>query len=77
MWGHQPIVQECFIYLRVSPPVDKILDFGWWGHQPIVQKILPEDYRFSSARFYKEGIDEFGILTHFKDEISVGGDTNR
>ena len=40
-------------------------------NNPIKEKwqlcILPEDYRFSSARFYKEGIDEFGILTHFKD----------
>jgi hypothetical protein len=26
---------------------------------------LPEDYRYSSAKFYETGIDEFGILTHF------------
>jgi putative transposase len=26
----------------------------------------PEDYRWSSAGFYKNGIDEFGFLTHFK-----------
>ena len=26
---------------------------------------LPEDYRWSSARFYQTGIDEFGILTHY------------
>ncbi|HRH58855.1 MAG TPA: transposase [Chitinophagales bacterium] len=26
---------------------------------------LPEDYRWSSARFYQNGIDEFGILTHY------------
>jgi len=25
----------------------------------------PEDYRYSSARFYATGIDEFGILTSF------------
>jgi putative transposase len=28
---------------------------------------LPEDYRFSSARFYETGFDEFGILTHYID----------
>lgn len=27
----------------------------------------PEEYRRSSARFYLEGIDEFGILTHFRE----------
>jgi REP element-mobilizing transposase RayT len=26
---------------------------------------LPEDYRWSSARFYQNGIDEFGVLTHY------------
>ena len=36
---------------------------------------LPEDYRWSSASFYENGIDEFGILKHFG--ISVGEDTNR
>ncbi len=25
----------------------------------------PEDYRFSSARFYKHGHDEFNMLTHY------------
>jgi REP element-mobilizing transposase RayT len=28
---------------------------------------LPEEYRWSSANFYKNGIDEFGFLTHFKN----------
>jgi putative transposase len=27
----------------------------------------PEEYRWSSARFYYDGIDEFGILTHYKE----------
>ncbi|RDC55036.1 transposase [Pedobacter chinensis] len=27
----------------------------------------PEDYAWSSARFYKDGIDNFGILKHFRD----------
>ena len=27
----------------------------------------PEEYRWSSARYYFTGEDEFGILTHFKD----------
>ncbi|MNK25628.1 Transposase IS200 like protein [compost metagenome] len=28
---------------------------------------LEESYRWSSAKFYEEGIDEFAILTHYKD----------
>ena len=27
--------------------------------------IKPADYRFSSAIFYEQNIDEFGLLTHF------------
>ena len=26
---------------------------------------FPEDYKYSSAKFYKMGIDEFGLLTHY------------
>jgi putative transposase len=29
----------------------------------------PEDYKYSSARFYETGIDEFGILTHIGERI--------
>lgn len=27
----------------------------------------PADYRFSSAVFYEQNIDEFGLLTHFRE----------
>lgn len=40
-------------------------------NNPVVEKWalckLPEDYRWSSARFYVEGVDEFGLLTHYKE----------
>jgi len=29
--------------------------------------IYPEDYKYSSALFYKTGIDNWGFLTHFRD----------
>ena len=29
--------------------------------------MYPEEYRWSSASFYETGIDEFGILKHFRD----------
>ncbi len=28
---------------------------------------LPEQYRWSSARFYDDGFDEFQLLTHYRD----------
>lgn len=31
--------------------------------------LRPEDYKWSSARFYETGEDEFGFLTHFMDRI--------
>ena len=27
---------------------------------------LPEDYKYSSAGFYENGVDSFGIITHYK-----------
>jgi putative transposase len=27
--------------------------------------LYPEDYKYSSAKFYETGIDEFGLLTHY------------
>jgi putative transposase len=28
---------------------------------------IPELYKYSSARFYAEGVDEWGMLTHYKE----------
>jgi len=30
---------------------------------------MPENYYWSSAKFYEEGIDDFKFLTHYKDRI--------
>jgi len=38
----------------------------------------PEDYKWSSARYYNTGEDEFGILKDFRgDFVSAGEDTDR
>lgn len=29
----------------------------------------PENYRWSSAKFYETGEDEFGILTHYREQF--------
>ncbi len=40
-------------------------------NKPVKEKwklcLFPEEYRWSSARFYIEGIDEFNMITHFRD----------
>ena len=52
-----------------------------WSEKVLIQKlnyihenpvraglyIYPEDYKYSSALFYKTGIDNWGFLTHFRD----------
>jgi putative transposase len=32
----------------------------------------PENYLWSSARFYETGVDEFGLLTHYPDRFKIG-----
>jgi len=38
-------------------------------HNPLQEKWqlaeFPEEYRYSSARFYESGYDQFGLLTHY------------
>jgi hypothetical protein len=38
-------------------------------NNPIQEKwrlsLYPEDYRYSSAKFYETGEDEFGLLSHY------------
>ena len=40
-------------------------------NNPVQQKWklaqLPEEYNFSSAKFYETGIDDFGFLTHYQE----------
>jgi putative transposase len=43
-------------YLHYNPTVEK------WNLAD-----LPENYKYSSAKFYLEGIDEFGFLTHWQE----------
>ena len=42
--------------------------FNYIHRNPVVKGLclLPEDYYYSSAKFYELGIDDFGMLTHFK-----------
>ncbi|MEM9300405.1 MAG: transposase [Bacteroidota bacterium] len=52
------ILEQKLEYIHLNPLQD---------HWNLVE--YPEDYRWSSARFYEDGTDEFGILTHYKDRF--------
>lgn len=53
LWS-QPVFEQKLEYVHYNP-----LQHKW----QLVQ--YPEDYKYSSARFYETGIDEFGLLTHY------------
>ena len=42
--------------------------FNYIHRNPVLKGLclLPEDYHYSSAKFYELGIDDFGMLIHFK-----------
>jgi len=50
------VIQQKIDYIHNNPLQDK------WK---LVQ--YPEDYKYSSAKFYETGIDEFELLVHFMD----------
>jgi REP element-mobilizing transposase RayT len=54
LWSHNVFIQK-LDYTHDNPIQDK------WQ---LVQ--YPEDYKYSSAKFYETGFDEFGLLTHYE-----------
>ena len=53
LWSEKVFMQK-MEYIHNNPLQDK------WK---LVQ--YPEDYKYSSAKFYETGVDEFGLLTHY------------
>ncbi|MEJ7822053.1 MAG: hypothetical protein WKF85_07005 [Chitinophagaceae bacterium] len=49
------------IYSKINYIDNNPLSHPW----NLVQQ--PEDYKYSSAKFYDTGFDEFGLLTHYKE----------
>ena len=52
------VVEQKLNYIHLNPLQEQ------WN---LVSK--PEDYRWSSARFYETGIDDFGFITHYRDRF--------
>jgi hypothetical protein len=63
-WKRDPLA------IHLSSEENLIQKLEYIHNNPIREKwnlaSQPEDYKWSSSRFYKDGTDEFGILTHFK-----------
>ena len=65
IWERNPLSVYCYSQAVTEQKLNYI------HNNPIQEKwklaALPEDYYFSSARFYFENKDEFGFLTHYLD----------
>ena len=55
LWTQEVFIQK-LIYIHNNPIKDP------WN---LVQ--YPEEYKYSSAKFYESGIDDFNLLTHYKE----------
>ena len=55
LWTQEVFIQK-LIYIHNNPIKDP------WN---LVQ--YPEEYKYSSAKFYESGIDNFNLLTHYKE----------
>ncbi|MFD2145533.1 transposase [Mucilaginibacter antarcticus] len=53
LWS-QPVFEQKLNYIHKNPV-----------HEKWQLAIHPEDYKYSSAKFYETGVDDFGILTHY------------
>jgi putative transposase len=62
-WERNPLSVYCYSKAVTEQKLDYI------HRNPVQEKWqlapVPEDYPYSSARFYLEGKDEFGFLTHY------------
>jgi putative transposase len=55
IWTEEVFIQK-LIYIHNNPI-----------KEPWNLVVYPENYKYSSAGFYESGIDEFGILSHYKE----------
>jgi len=61
IWKRRPLSVE----LRIPAVFNQKLEYIHYNPVKAGLCVNPEDYYYSSARFYQEGIDDFGILTHY------------
>jgi putative transposase len=62
-WERNPLSVDLWTQAVFEQKLDYIHYNPLQGKWQLSQ--FPEDYKYSSARFYETGIDEFGLLTHY------------
>ncbi len=65
IWQRDPLAIRVFRREMANQKLDYMHLNPLQPHWAICTK--PQDYRFSSAAFYTNGIDEFNLVTHFMD----------
>ena len=61
IWKRRPLSVE----LRTPAVFNQKLDYIHYNPVKAGLCLNPEDYYYSSAKFYYDGTDDFGILTHY------------
>ena len=65
IWKRDPLAVSVFSKEMAAQKINYMHNNPLQAHWTLCT--IPEDYRFSSARFYTHGLDEFNILTHYMD----------
>jgi putative transposase len=65
IWQRDPLAIRVFSREMAIQKLDYIHDNPLQPHWSLCT--LPEHYRFSSAAFYANAVDEFNIVTHYMD----------
>jgi len=64
-WQREPMVKECWTKKFFQQKFNYTHFNPCQPHWNLAEK--PEDYKYSSSRFYETGIKEFTFLTHFNE----------
>jgi REP element-mobilizing transposase RayT len=66
-WQRDPLAIQIDDRVKLEQKLDYIHLNPLQDHWNLATK--PEEYPWSSAKFYEKGIDDFGILTHYMDKF--------
>lgn len=67
IWQRDPLAVLMDDVSKLEQKLDYIHENPLQEHWDLCSK--PEDYRWSSSKFYETGIDGFGFLTHYKEDF--------
>lgn len=66
-WQRDPLALLMDSKAKAEQKIDYIHFNPLQEHWNLVNK--PEDYKWSSARFYETGVDEFGVITDYRERF--------